>query len=62
MNAVTYFEKQLANINALLHGVAGDLTDEEWVTRLAPRPCIGHVHRRLGEIEVGKTIRRSADV
>jgi hypothetical protein len=36
MNAPTYLQKQLANLNAVFHGITGDLTDEEWVTRPAP--------------------------
>lgn len=42
MNAITYLEKQLANINAILHGIVDDVTDQEWITRLAPgRNMIG---------------------
>ena len=36
MNAPTYLQKQLANLNAVFHGIVGDLTDEEWTTRPAP--------------------------
>jgi hypothetical protein len=36
MNSISYLQKQLANINTLFHGIAGDLTDEEWVSRPAP--------------------------
>ena len=36
MNAITYLQKQLANVNAIFHSIAEDLTDEEWVTRPAP--------------------------
>jgi DinB superfamily len=36
MNAPTYLQKQLANLNAVFHGITGDLTDEEWTTRPAP--------------------------
>jgi hypothetical protein len=36
MNAITYLQKQLANINAIFHGIADDLTDEEWIMRPAP--------------------------
>jgi len=36
MNAITYLQKQLANINAIFHGLADDLTDQEWVARPAP--------------------------
>ena len=33
MNAITYLQKQLANINAIFQGIAEDLTDEEWLAR-----------------------------
>jgi hypothetical protein len=36
MNAVTLLDKQLANINAIFHSLADDLTDQEWITRPAP--------------------------
>lgn len=36
MNAPIYLLKQLANLNAVFHGITEDLTDEEWVTRPAP--------------------------
>src|SRR5262245_37844862 len=36
MNTTTYLQKQLANLNAVFHGITEDLTDEEWVTRPAP--------------------------
>ncbi len=36
MNTVMYLENQLANIHALLHAIAGDLTDQEWHARPAP--------------------------
>lgn len=36
MNITTYLQKQFANINAVFHAIADDLTDEEWVSRLAP--------------------------
>jgi hypothetical protein len=36
LNITTYLQKQFANINAVFHGIADDLTDEEWVTRPAP--------------------------
>ena len=36
MNAPSYLQKQLANLNAVFHGITEDLTDEEWVTRPAP--------------------------
>ncbi len=36
MNAITYLQKQLANVNAIFHSIAEDLTAEEWVTRPAP--------------------------
>ena len=35
MNAITYLQKQLASINAVFHGIAGDLTDQEWLARPA---------------------------
>ena len=36
MDAIVYLQKQLANLNAVFHAVAEDLTEEEWVTRPAP--------------------------
>jgi len=36
MNSPAYLQKQFANFNAVLHGIAGDLTDEEWVARPGP--------------------------
>jgi hypothetical protein len=36
MNTVTYLQEQFTNLNAVLHGIAGDLTAEEWLTRPAP--------------------------
>ncbi len=36
MNITTYLQKQFANLNAVFHGIAGDLTDEEWLMRPAP--------------------------
>lgn len=36
MNLTAYLQKQFANLNGVLHSIAGDLTDEEWVTRPAP--------------------------
>jgi hypothetical protein len=36
MNITTYLQKQFANINAVFHSIADDLTDEEWLTRPAP--------------------------
>lgn len=36
MNTATFLQKQLANVNAVLHGLADDLTDEEWLARIAP--------------------------
>ena len=36
MNAVAYLQKQLANINAIFHSIADDLTDQEWLARPAP--------------------------
>lgn len=35
MNATSYLQKQLANINAVFHGITDDLTDEEWLRRPA---------------------------
>jgi len=51
MNTVTYLHKQFTNLNAVLHGIAGDLTGEEWLTRRAPgQNMIGytvwHIPRR----------------
>ena len=43
MNSFTYLRKQFNNLNAVLHGIAGDLTAEEWLTRPAPgQNLIGH--------------------
>ena len=36
MNTFAYLRKQFTNLNAVLHGIAGDLTGEEWLTRPAP--------------------------
>lgn len=36
MNTVAYLQKQFANMNTALHGLANDLTEEEWVARPAP--------------------------
>ena len=36
MNATTYLQKQLANLNSVFHSIAGDLTDAEWIARPAP--------------------------
>jgi hypothetical protein len=36
MNITTYLQKQFANINAVFHSIADDLTDEEWLERPAP--------------------------
>ena len=36
MNTVSYLWKQFTNLNAVLHGITGDLTAEEWFTRPAP--------------------------
>jgi hypothetical protein len=36
MDTVTYLQKQFSNLNAVLHGIAGDLTGEEWLTRPGP--------------------------
>lgn len=36
MNLTTYLQKQFANLNGVFHGIAGDLTDEEWNARPAP--------------------------
>jgi len=36
MNTTTYLQKQFANLNAVFHGIADDLTDAEWVSRPAP--------------------------
>jgi DinB family protein len=35
MNIITYLQRQLTNINKIFEATAGDLTDEEWVTRPA---------------------------
>ncbi len=36
MNAATYLQKTIGNINTVFHSIAGDLTDEEWLARPAP--------------------------
>jgi hypothetical protein len=33
VKTTTYLQNQFANINAVFHGIADDLTDEEWITR-----------------------------
>ena len=35
MNVTTYLTKQFSNLNAVFHGLAGDLTEAEWVARPA---------------------------
>ena len=45
MNAITYLQKQLANINAVFHYIADDLTEEEWGSRPA-----------LGQNTIGYTV------
>jgi len=37
MNAVLYLQKQLANINAIYHGIIEDFTKQEWTAR----PAVG---------------------
>src|SRR5262245_40948613 len=36
MNLTAYLQKQFGNFSAVFRGIAGDLTDEEWVTRPGP--------------------------
>ena len=36
MNLTAYLQKQFSNFNAVFHGIAGDLTDEEWIARPGP--------------------------
>ncbi len=36
MNLTTYLQKQFANLNGVLHAIAGDLTEAEWLARPAP--------------------------
>jgi hypothetical protein len=36
MDITTYLQKQFANLNGVLHGLAGDLTEAEWLARSAP--------------------------
>jgi hypothetical protein len=36
MNAPSYLQKQLANLNTVFHSITKDITDEEWVMRAAP--------------------------
>ena len=44
MNAITYLQKQLANIDAIFHGMVDDLTDQEWLARPAPgQNMIGYI-------------------
>jgi DinB family protein len=33
MDLMTYLQQQFSNLNGVLHGIAGDLTEEEWLTR-----------------------------
>ena len=50
MNLITYLQKQFANLNGVLHGIAGDLTPEEWSARPGPGQntlgyCVWHIPR-----------------
>ncbi|HEX9389043.1 MAG TPA: DinB family protein [Anaerolineales bacterium] len=45
MDITTYLQKQFANLNGVLHAIAGDLTEVEWLTRSA-----------LGQNTIGYTI------
>jgi len=36
MDITTYLQKQFANLNGVLHAIAGDLTEAEWLARPAP--------------------------
>jgi len=36
MDVTTYLQKQFANLNGVLHAIAGDLTEAEWAARPAP--------------------------
>ena len=50
MISTAYLQKQFANFNAVLHGIAGDLTEAEWVTRPGPGQnmlgyCVWHIPR-----------------
>jgi hypothetical protein len=36
MKLTSYLQKQFANLNGVLHGIAGDLTEEEWLSRPGP--------------------------
>jgi DinB family protein len=35
MDLMTYLQQQFANLNGVLHAIAGDLTEKEWITRPA---------------------------
>jgi hypothetical protein len=44
MNTVVYLENQLTNINALLHDIAGDISEQEWRSRPAPNQnMVGYI-------------------
>lgn len=36
MNTIDYLDRQLTNINRLLHEIVGDVSEEEWLSRAAP--------------------------
>ena len=36
MNTIKFLQRQFANLNSVYHGIADDLTDDEWITRPAP--------------------------
>jgi DinB superfamily len=44
MNAITYLQKIFANINANYHGIVGDFTEKEWVSRPVPgQNMVGYI-------------------
>src|SRR6185436_7436716 len=36
MNITTYLQKQFANFNGVFHSIAGDVTEQEWLSRPGP--------------------------
>jgi hypothetical protein len=36
INALTFLQKQFANLNTVFHGIVDDLTEDEWLARPAP--------------------------
>ena len=66
MNLNTYLQKQFANLNGVFHGIAGDLTESEWLSRPAPGQntlgyTVWHVSRTQDNF-LQTWIRRQAEV